>query len=117
MAHWFLPRDGVINTYVVENESKEITDFISFYHLPSTVIGHEKYSKLNAAYSFYNVSTKHDLQELYHNALIFAKKVTDTLNFICPASPLISLSPFDLRSRLMCSTLWMSWRTSPALKN
>lgn len=29
----------------------------SFYHLPSTVIGHAKHRNLNAAYSFYNVAT------------------------------------------------------------
>lgn len=29
----------------------------SFYHLPSTVIGHAKHRTLNAAYSFYNVAT------------------------------------------------------------
>ena len=34
--HWFLPRDDVIYTYVVENANNEITDFASFYKLPST---------------------------------------------------------------------------------
>ena len=39
-GHWLLPREGVVNSYVLEeSETKKVTDFISFYHLPSTVIG------------------------------------------------------------------------------
>jgi glycylpeptide N-tetradecanoyltransferase len=39
IAHMFLPRPNVIYTYVVENyESKKITDFFSFYSLPSSVL-------------------------------------------------------------------------------
>jgi len=34
-----LPRDNVIYSYVVESpEKKQITDFISFYRLPSSVL-------------------------------------------------------------------------------
>ncbi|RMX65380.1 hypothetical protein DD238_002637 [Peronospora effusa] len=75
VAHWMLPREGVINAYVVENsETHKITDFASFYHLPSTVIGHDKHSKLNAAYSFYNVATSVPLTELMNDMLIMARK-------------------------------------------
>ncbi|KAI9916280.1 hypothetical protein PsorP6_017959 [Peronosclerospora sorghi] len=75
VAHWMLPREGVINAYVVENpETHQITDFTSFYHLPSTVIGHDKHGKLNAAYSFYNVATSVPLTELMNDTLIMAKK-------------------------------------------
>jgi hypothetical protein len=36
-THWFSTRDGVINSFVVEDPTtKEITDFGSFYTLPST---------------------------------------------------------------------------------
>ena len=50
-AHWLLPRAGVIDTFVIEeytlapggdglrSSSNTVTDLISFYHLPSTVIG------------------------------------------------------------------------------
>lgn len=74
-AHWMLPREGVIDTYVVEDsETHEVTDMISFYHLPSTVVKHRVYKKLNSAYSFYNVATKTPLRELMNDGLIVAKK-------------------------------------------
>lgn len=47
IAHWFLPRDDVINSYVVEEKgSGKITDFLSFYSLPSTIIGNPTYKTL-----------------------------------------------------------------------
>jgi len=73
--HWFMPLDGVVYSYVVEDpESKQITDFCSFYSLPSSVIRHDAYKTLNAAYSFYNVATKAALSDLVKDALIVAKK-------------------------------------------
>lgn len=74
--HWFTPRDGVINTYVVEDpETKEVTDMLSFYTLPSTIIGNKKYNMLKAAYSFYNVSNKTPWKQLMYDALILARKL------------------------------------------
>jgi len=81
--HWFLPRAGVISTYVAcnapvtdddgEDTVSKVTDLVSFYHLPSTIIGNPKHSHLNAAYSFYNVATSVDLVTLMKDALILAK--------------------------------------------
>ena len=71
--HWFLPREDVIYCYVVEAGGK-ITDFLSFYTLPSTVIGNPKHNNLKAAYSFYNVNTSCSLEELMRDALILAVK-------------------------------------------
>lgn len=49
----------VLWAYVVENpNTKQITDFISFYSLPSTVVGNEKYPILDAAYMFYYATDK-----------------------------------------------------------
>jgi len=98
--HWFLPRDEIIDTYVVEkpasslvqseNSNKQtngavsspskkdnsmvITDMVSFYTLPSTVMSHPTHNKLKAAYSFYNVSTITPWVDLIGDALVLAKK-------------------------------------------
>jgi len=79
-AHWFLPRDGVISSYVVTKRNGDgkgedvVTDLISFYHLPSSISGHPKHTHLRAAYSFYNVATSVDLLTLMKDALILAKR-------------------------------------------
>ncbi|TMW62104.1 hypothetical protein Poli38472_009597 [Pythium oligandrum] len=75
ITHWMLPQAGVMSSFVVENpETHEVTDFASFYHLPSSVLGHAKYNDLRAAYSFYNVATTVTLTELMHDVLVMAKK-------------------------------------------
>ena len=73
--HWFLPRPGVICTYVATKADSlnDVTDLVSFYLLPSTIIGNPKHSHLNAAYSFYNVATSVDLVTLMKDALVLAK--------------------------------------------
>ena len=96
VAHWLLPRAGVVDSFVVDTATaaaeaattaaaaasvaggggggssggggggapapavhpasqSTITDFISFYHLPSTIIGHEKHKVLSAVYAYYMV--------------------------------------------------------------
>ncbi len=45
----------------------------SFYHLPSTIIRHEKHKLLKAAYSFYNVATSMPLPVLMRESLVLAK--------------------------------------------
>lgn len=75
-AHWLMPRKGVIHAFVVEDpETHKITDLISFYSLPSTIIGNVKHNTLRAAYSFYNVSTKTPWVELMTDALILARQL------------------------------------------
>jgi glycylpeptide N-tetradecanoyltransferase len=65
----------VVDTFVVENESNhEITDFLSFYHLPSSILKHEVHKVLKVAYSYYNVSNTVSSEELMRNALILAKQ-------------------------------------------
>lgn len=73
-VHWFLPRPDIIDSFVVENNG-EITDFISYYTLPSTVMHHPVHKNLKAAYSFYNVSKKTPWVELMNDALISAKQL------------------------------------------
>lgn len=76
--HWFLPRDDIVDAYVVERPAEsgatKITDLISFYTLPSTVMSHPTHNKLKAAYSFYNVATSTSWVDLMGDALVVAKK-------------------------------------------
>eukprot|EP00064_Thunnus_orientalis_P004348 superscaffoldBa00000393_g4359 len=73
VAHWFLPQENIIDTYVVEGAGGVLTDFTSFYTLPSTVMHHPLHRSLKAAYSFYNVHTQTPLLDLMNDALILAK--------------------------------------------
>eukprot|EP00003_Mantamonas_plastica_P028799 TRINITY_DN668_c0_g2_i1.p1 TRINITY_DN668_c0_g2~~TRINITY_DN668_c0_g2_i1.p1 ORF type:complete len:416 (+),score=150.46 TRINITY_DN668_c0_g2_i1:690-1937(+) len=71
-AHWLIPREGVIYSYVVENKDGVVTDFTSFYALPSSISGHSKYNDIKAAYSYYNVATETDFTALIKDAMIMA---------------------------------------------
>ncbi len=71
--HWFIPVEGIISTYVLEMAGK-VTDFISYYTLPSSIMHHPVHKKLKAAYAFYNVSTKTDMVDLMQTALTLAKQ-------------------------------------------
>ncbi|RKP02515.1 hypothetical protein CXG81DRAFT_10699 [Caulochytrium protostelioides] len=62
VRHWLLPRKNVLYSYVVDADSTPdaaprdapaITQFVSFYSLPSTVIGHPKHDQVRAAYLYY----------------------------------------------------------------
>jgi len=76
LQHWFLPQKNIVDSYVVEKPgtSGKITDFISFYTLPSTVMNHPTHSNIKAAYSFYNVSTETPWVDLMGDALVLAKR-------------------------------------------
>eukprot|EP00727_Mastigamoeba_balamuthi_P001543 m51a1_g11386 putative glycylpeptide n-tetradecanoyltransferase 1 (487) ;mRNA; r:10607-12842 len=73
VCHWFLPRNNVVYSYVVENKDKVITGFTSFYCLPSTIIGNQKYKTLKAAYSYYNFNAAGTVEALMKDALILAR--------------------------------------------
>ena len=71
--HFFLTRPGVIDSYVVQDpDTKKITDFISFYTLPSSILRHDKHKLLKVAYSYYNVPGKYSLTDLMKDALVLA---------------------------------------------
>ena len=57
----------------------KLTDFVSFYTLPSTVMHHPVHKTLKAAYSFYNVSTRTNWTELMQDGLTVAKNVRNLL--------------------------------------
>lgn len=71
IAHYLLPSPGVVYTYVVENNEK-VTDFFSFYRIPSTVIGNAKYSTLEVAYIHYYAATSMPLHQLILDLLTMA---------------------------------------------
>jgi len=73
--YWMMPREGVINTYVITDESGKVTDLCGFYTLPSTIIGNPEYNTLKAAYSYYNVASTVSLDDLMYDALILAKQL------------------------------------------
>ncbi|WOL20393.1 hypothetical protein Cni_G29198 [Canna indica] len=75
VEHWLLPRENVINSYLVESpETHDITDFCSFYTLPSSILNNPNYTVLKSAYSYYNVATATPLPQLMNDALIAAKQ-------------------------------------------
>lgn len=70
-AHWFTHQDNIIECYLIEKNGK-ISDFFSFYSLPSSVLNNPKYDTLRAAYAYYFVNTSMTLKELFTIALIQA---------------------------------------------
>ncbi|XP_060717039.1 glycylpeptide N-tetradecanoyltransferase 1b isoform X1 [Tachysurus vachellii] len=71
--HWFLPRDGIIDTYVVEGLGGVITDMVSFYTMTSTVLNHLIHRSLKSAHALYTVTTVTPLQQLMEDVLVIAK--------------------------------------------
>jgi len=74
VSHFLLPRDGIVESFVVEDEIGTITEFSSFFSLPSSIMHHPDYTTMFAAYSYYTVATKHSLTTLMKDMLIIAKQ-------------------------------------------
>ncbi|EFN55805.1 hypothetical protein CHLNCDRAFT_48776 [Chlorella variabilis] len=72
VRHWLSYQPDVVHTYVVEAPDGRLTDLLSFYTLPSSVIGNEQYDNLKAAYMFYTVPAATPLPQLMNDALILA---------------------------------------------
>ncbi|CAL5224452.1 g7141 [Coccomyxa viridis] len=72
VLHYLMPVEGVIETHVVEGKDGKLTDMLSFYTLPSTVIGNPTYKTLNAAFMYYTVAKETPLHQLMTDALILA---------------------------------------------
>ncbi|RVE59498.1 hypothetical protein OJAV_G00189130 [Oryzias javanicus] len=73
LEHWMLPRENVIDTYVVEGEDGSLTDVVSFYSVTSRVLNHPVHTGLRAAHLLYVVSTATELTDLMGDVLILAK--------------------------------------------
>ena len=77
VAHFLLPRENVMYSYVVDTFKdgvNEVTDFYSFYNLPSTILQHMDYDLLKVAYAWYNVSTTGRLEQGMKDLLTIAKQ-------------------------------------------
>jgi glycylpeptide N-tetradecanoyltransferase len=73
VSHWILPRQNVVYSYVKVDAGGKVTDFVSFYSLPSSCLKSEKHSKLMAAYSYYTVANSVSITALTEDALILAR--------------------------------------------
>ena len=84
IAHYFLPRNNIIYTYVLEDENNKITDFFSFYGITRTILDNNaKYKKINLAYSIINFNSSISIKELLKTEIILAKQNNfDTLHCI-----------------------------------
>ncbi|EPS95440.1 hypothetical protein FOMPIDRAFT_1032890 [Fomitopsis schrenkii] len=127
---WRTPREKqVVWTYVVENpETHQITDFFSFFSLPSTVMTTDKHKLLNAAYLFYYATDaafpvgaeedgrlKRRLEELIGDCLIIANHCEfDVVNALTLMDNVQFLQ--DLRFHTgdgMLNYYLYNWRTAP----
>ncbi|KAF8358608.1 nmt-1 [Pristionchus pacificus] len=72
--HIFLPREDVVYSFVVEKAGK-ITDMVSFYCLPSTVVNHPVHNQIRAAYGYYCVPGSVPLKQLVNDMLINAHQL------------------------------------------
>ncbi|PAA86339.1 hypothetical protein BOX15_Mlig014540g2 [Macrostomum lignano] len=75
-AHWFTPREGIVQSFVCldPTDSNRVSDFASFYCLPSSVINNPNHKTLFAAYCFYNVAGSMTWIDLMRDLLIQAKR-------------------------------------------
>ena len=74
IKHWFMPKENIVYSFVVQKQDR-ITDFVSFYVLPSSILNHPKHKILKSVYGFYNVSTQTLWKDLITDALIMAKQL------------------------------------------
>uniref|UniRef100_A0A8C6MAY2 Glycylpeptide N-tetradecanoyltransferase n=1 Tax=Nothobranchius furzeri TaxID=105023 RepID=A0A8C6MAY2_NOTFU len=73
VEHWFLPRENVNDTYVVEGDDGTLTDVVSFYGVSQRVLNHPVHTGLRAAYLLCITSAATELAELMKDTLILAK--------------------------------------------
>jgi len=83
-----MPRDKVVYTIVFEGEDTGkpvITDFISFYSLPSQILKRENHNHthMNIAYLYYYAHTENSLTEMMKYALHYAKEELEFDVFNC----------------------------------
>ena len=76
VEHLFLPRKGVMSSYVVEDPATHaVTALGSFYSLPSSILTNPKYKRLSAAYLYYCVNTRGPISAVVSDLLVLAKQM------------------------------------------
>ena len=78
LGHQLLSREGVIYTLVVEQEDKKVTDFISFYNLPSQVLKQEGHQHTSMNVSLFDFANSFQIAYLYY----WACTVNEPTNFM-----------------------------------
>uniref|UniRef100_A0A3Q2QU21 Glycylpeptide N-tetradecanoyltransferase n=1 Tax=Fundulus heteroclitus TaxID=8078 RepID=A0A3Q2QU21_FUNHE len=73
VEHWFLPKENVNDTYVVEADDGTLSDLVSFYSVSSRVLNHPVHSGLRAACLLYVVCTATGGADLMQDTLVLAK--------------------------------------------
>ncbi|KAM3592207.1 uncharacterized protein V6R79_014737 [Siganus canaliculatus] len=73
VEHWLLPRENVIDTYVVEGKDGTLTDVVSFYSVSFRVMNHPVHTGLRAAHLLYVASSTTDLADLIEDTMVLAK--------------------------------------------
>ncbi|MEQ2256766.1 hypothetical protein ILYODFUR_027483, partial [Ilyodon furcidens] len=73
VEHWFLPKENVNDTYVVEADDGTLTDMVSFYTVSSRVLNHPVHTGLRAACLLCIVGNTTGVAELMQDTLVLAK--------------------------------------------
>ena len=73
-VHNFLPRDGVVDTYILTDATGAVSDLMSFFFCDTTLLrkpkGHEG---MKIAYSHYNVVSTADAEQFIIDAMVIAR--------------------------------------------
>ncbi|XP_059892600.1 glycylpeptide N-tetradecanoyltransferase 1-like [Gadus macrocephalus] len=73
-VHWLLPREDVMDSYVVEaSDGTGLTDLVSFYTVSTRVLNHPVHSHLREARLLYCVTTATEPVDLVEDTLVLAK--------------------------------------------
>ncbi|XP_030255244.1 glycylpeptide N-tetradecanoyltransferase 1-like isoform X2 [Sparus aurata] len=80
VEHWLLPKENVIDTYVVQGDDGTLTDVVSFYSVSYKVLNHPVHTGLRAAHLLYIASAAADLMDLMEDTLVLVKSGFDIIS-------------------------------------
>ncbi|KAJ7984423.1 hypothetical protein DPEC_G00354690 [Dallia pectoralis] len=73
VEHWLLPRENIIDTYLVESSGGVVTDLVSFYTIDTLILNHPIHTRLKTAHLFCSVTTSNPLTDLIEDVLVLTK--------------------------------------------